>query len=619
MPTYRERNPADVGIAIVEAFAFMADELSYFQDAVATEAYLGTARLRSSIRRHARLLDYRIHEGASARAWLAFEIDGPGAVRVPAGTPVSTDTLTLVLGQPESVGDALVRRATVFETLEDVVLTAPRNSVELYTWSDDDCCLPRGAIEATLRGTNAELGLERGSPLLLEEVLGPDSGQRADADPTHRQVVRLDRDPVTVVDPLTGDQVLIVHWFEDDALRFPLWLRRYADGPVSIARVNLVLADHGATVRDRLTPLGTWRRGRPELPRLGLTHPVPVSDDDRRRSAAAAAHVDPRQATPSIVLRTPDGESWSARIDLLASAASAREFVVEMEEDGRAHLRFGDGVKGRRPASDTAFEAEYRVGRGTAGNVGAAALKHVLAQEGEPLPAVRRVWNPLPAVGGVDPEPLDRVRLDAPQAFRTQERAVTEGDYAQMAERHPQVQRAAATRRWTGSWYTMYVTIDRTEGRPVDESFAAEIRGFLDRYRLAGYDVEIDAPRFVPLDVVLTVCVEPEHLRSAVKRALLERFSARPGGFFHPDNFTFAQPVLLSQMVAAAMGVPGVSWVDVDDAPPKLNRFRRWGQTTHGELAAGMITMARLEVARLDNDPSAPERGRIDFVMQGGV
>ena len=43
---------------LVEALAYTADQLSYQQDAVATEAYLGTARRRVSIRRHARLMDY---------------------------------------------------------------------------------------------------------------------------------------------------------------------------------------------------------------------------------------------------------------------------------------------------------------------------------------------------------------------------------------------------------------------------------------------------------------------------------------------------------------------------------------------------------------------------------
>jgi len=90
-------------------------------------------------------------------------------------------------------------------------------------------------------------------------------------------------------------------------------------------------------------------------------------------------------------------------------------------------------------------------------------------------------------------------------------------------------------------------------------------------------------------------------------------------GFFHPDNFTFGQPVYLSRIIAAAMQVPGVHWVDTDDTPPKPNHFLRWGQASNGETQKGEIDFARLEIARLDNDPNNPENGKIEFFMEGGL
>ena len=41
---------------------------------------------------------------------------------------------------------------------------------------------------------------------------------------------------------------------------------------------------------------------------------------------------------------------------------------------------------------------------------------------------------------------------------------MTAADYAEVAERHGAVQRAAATFRWTGSWHTVFVTADRVGG-----------------------------------------------------------------------------------------------------------------------------------------------------------
>ena len=75
MPDWRETNPADIGIALVELLAYAGDQLSYYQDAVATEAYLGTARQRISVRRHARLLDYFMHDGCNARVYVFLQAE----------------------------------------------------------------------------------------------------------------------------------------------------------------------------------------------------------------------------------------------------------------------------------------------------------------------------------------------------------------------------------------------------------------------------------------------------------------------------------------------------------------------------------------------------------------
>src|SRR5580692_5318046 len=75
MPAWTETHEPDLGIMLVELLAYVGDYLSYYQDAVATEAYLRTARQRISVRRHARLVDYLMHEGCNARAWICVKTD----------------------------------------------------------------------------------------------------------------------------------------------------------------------------------------------------------------------------------------------------------------------------------------------------------------------------------------------------------------------------------------------------------------------------------------------------------------------------------------------------------------------------------------------------------------
>src|SRR6185312_4621661 len=82
MPDWKERHAADIGIMLVEVLAYVGDYLSYYQDAVATEAYLDTARQRISVRRHGRLVDYVLSEGTNARAFVAVAVDGELTVQV---------------------------------------------------------------------------------------------------------------------------------------------------------------------------------------------------------------------------------------------------------------------------------------------------------------------------------------------------------------------------------------------------------------------------------------------------------------------------------------------------------------------------------------------------------
>jgi hypothetical protein len=659
-PDWKERNPADLGIALVETIAYATDHLSYYQDAVATEAYLGTARQRVSMRRHARLLDYRMHDGCNARTWVSFQVESLGAADgmvLAKGTPLLTagaDELQVIVA-PTQLKDLLEKeKPLVFETLHEVRLQSAHNSIRFYTWDDSECCLPRGATRATLYN-EPQLSLVAGDVLIFEEVIGSDTGQPADADPTHRHPVRLtkvvmqDANGDPLIDPLHGTAIAEVEWGREDALPFPLCIStqietatgRYLVEDLSVARGNTVLADYGHTVEveelghiladsaGNLTrpmlqngPITSQGHTRDRLGKLVLDGENEPMTFDPSAPAASAMHWEMRDTLPAawLIENADVSRPWRPRFDLLASDRFDPRFVIETNNDSQAFIRFGDGFHGVLPKPDSTFGAVYRVGNGVVGNVGADAITRVvLASKG-----VDRVWNPLPARGGVAPESMEEVRQYAPEAFRVQERAVTIEDYAKMAERHPAVQNAAATLCWTGSWQTVFLTIDRVGGRTVDTAFREEMLAFMERFRLAGQDLEVNGPRYVPLEIVFTVCLLPGYPRAEVKEDLLKRFSNRilsdgSPGFFHPDNFTFAQTVYLSQLIALVMSVPGVKWVDAEDTPLKPNRFRRWGQSAAGEFAAGRIQFGRLEIARLDNDSSVPENGRLNFIMEGGM
>jgi hypothetical protein len=654
-PSWTERHEADIGMVLLELLAYTGDQLSYYQDAVSNELYLETARQRITVRRLARLIDYQMHDGASARTFIHLQLSAGAPALLPAGTQVLTRINVPVAGKLAPHGPVFTaaeanaaRNAAdvIFETLTDANLDASLNRIPVYTWGNSLCCLPQGATSVYLLGdlaptTTSPGKLNPGDFLLFEEVLGPVTGLEADANPSHRQVVRLTAvtkalDPLEI-DPANGTRPTLlteVTWAPEDALTFPLCLSaKLADASVvegiSVARGNLVLADHGETVSE-------WFPSDPADPNAPgiIAGPRPfrfrlqqgplsfrIAFDKKAGPSTTAASLlltDPHAAVPEVTLdvhtATQILAKWTPVTTLLESHALSTDFAVETENDGRALIRFGDGVYGLDPPEGAHIFVQYRIGVGTAGNVGADSLAHVINPGFNGIDAAR---NPLPAWGGIDPQPIEQVKLQAPAAFRAiQYRAVTEADYAEVAERSPEVSQAVATFRWTGSWYTVFITVDPVGRNDVPPEMAERVRNWVTQFTQAGYDLEINAPVFVPLDLVIDICVAPYHFRGDVEQAVLKalsnhEFAGGTRGFFHPDNFSFGQPLYLSQLYAAVVAVEGV-----DSASVK--QFQRWGKLANHELQKGYIPVDRLEILRLDNDPNFPENGVLRLNMGGG-
>jgi hypothetical protein len=715
MPAWQERHVPDLGIALVETLAYTADYLSYYQDAVATEAYLGTARKRISVRRHARLVDYRMHEGCNARALvtlassndLSLELANVLLLVPPSGQgkpqPGVIDAARLDAARAQG---ALIYEPMPLDGMATFDVVAAHSAIRLHTWGDELCCLPRGSTRATLVDTapsvpptatasvavaapQRALKLAAGDLLIFEEVLGPQTGNPADADPAHRHAVRL-TDVRTSVDPLDGTLLLEVAWDACDALPFDLCLSVRTPAPdcawlhdVSLARGNVLLVDHGEHVRGQCTSTAICMPDGSDGDYPGLTAALATMPDactrcsalaegcwlvpggtqygccrcdgavqDVRRPPADTGHVlpdapltwaeplpphapvcrllarDPRQALPQLAVHggaladvlvagAPDPRwRWQPRYDLLASGPDDRHFVVETDDDGAAHLRFGDGVLGAQPQAGDFFRAASRIGNGPAGNAGHDSIVWLALKSGV-LSAELQPRNPLPASGGTAPESLAEVKLYAPGAFRAKPlRAIVADDYARFAAQAPQLQGAAAALEWSGSWYAADVMVDPLGRESLPAGLAQRIRAQLERYRRIGHDVEVHAACYVPLRIALFVCVLPDFLVAHVEAELRDRFTAglrRDGtpGFFHPDRLKLGAPVFASALLAEAQSIAGVAHVEV-------TTLARAEGDDDGVSADGVLQLAAREIAQVDNDPDHPDHGSIAFTLGGG-
>ena len=330
-PQWSERLAADFGITMLELFAYAADQLSYYQDTVANEAFLETARQRISVRRHARLVDYHMHDGASALAIVHFVMRDGAVVEVDPESegfqpfdlltrirePIGATMPATVIGfEDRERAEALAE--AVFQTFGGGRLDWQLNSIPIHDWGNSNCALPVGAVSVELVGDFSAI-LKPGDLLLFEEVKDPQTGDASLADPSHRHVVRL-TGVESLYDNLSDRQLTRVIWDGADGLTFSLCVTASGEDAsriegVSVARGNLLLADHGRTytdkglIRDAIAS-GT-RATRFSLARGPLSFRLPVSAADR--PAADLRQVDPGGAEPQVkvtVSNTFPADDW---------------------------------------------------------------------------------------------------------------------------------------------------------------------------------------------------------------------------------------------------------------------------------------------------------------------
>lgn len=345
-------------------------------------------------------------------------------------------------------------------------------------------------------------------------------------------------------------------------------------------------------------------------------------------TASELAATDPKAAIPAITLQGAfEGTetSWNPLADLLASGSADPVFVVEIESNGIASVRFATPEdpnsplesNGLVPPSGTSFRAGYRIGNGSAGNVGAESLKVLATADAR----IQACINPLPAGGGTDPESNEQIRRRAPQDFMSQApatlaRSITMADYEAVAGDNPQINQATSSLRWTGSWYTAFIAAEPKGGGNLSPALQRAVTNTVQARRLAGQDVHLESPQYISLQLTLSIEVDDYYFRSDVERSLRQALGNQvlpngQKGFFYPDNFTFGRSVYLSPIYAAARAVAGVKTVTA-------LQFQPQDVNTHQYLEAGQIPLGSLQIARLDNDPSFPGHGQLSLILAGG-
>jgi hypothetical protein len=476
--------------------------------------------------------------------------------------------------------------------------------------------------------------------LLIQEYLNPVTGTVNGRDPKKRQLLRLitgepnlsdpnDKAAQAILDPLTGRWLIRVHWRKEDKLRSNYCFTVECPGRVenvSLFHGNLLEVFHGTPTR---TPVVFKEPGAQlALPPAIEFHYEPtrwgtICRLPQTKSPLAYRSTEPGgDVAPISTLKvtiTPGGtEPWLEVPNLVHSEENDNHFLVETDENGESLIRFGNGTNGQILPEHAVVSCEFQYGAGLAGNVGLDKIVRFDPGKLRTIPPggnFAQCWNPFDVTNGRAPEPAAEIVRRVPEAYRARQlRAVTLQDYVNRAQQVPGVSRAAASYAWTGSWRTVRITIDPVGGTELEDSLRRDVARYLEAVRLIGEDLEIRAPLFVPLDIRIALCAAPDYWPNDLRSILEQEFSAgfTPDGrmgFFHPDLWTFGQPLHASQILGRIQKVQGVEHV-ISIALKRWNDLRP---------AAEEITKLRPnEIIEVMTDPGHMELGFISFEVQGG-
>lgn len=484
IPEWTAADPADFGVALIEAFAYLGDVVAYYIDRTANEAFLKTAVQRQSILNIAQTYGY-----------------------VPAG----------------------YRQATV-----DITFT---NS------SDTDITIPEGTV---LSG-----------------------------------------------DVVTGDVVQTVYFTTD------------ADSIVDAAIDDVpgtatVSASEGRSVI--LVADGANTYG--EL--IGTSDGSPDMAFDLNESPVVDG---------SINVYIQDGDvysKWTKVQHLVDYGPSDTVYTVFLNEDNTVTVNFGDGVSGAIPTAYSEIRATYTVGGGAIGNVSVSTittLSYIAGFSEGQLTALQgnvTVTNESTGIGGSDPESNDQIRVAAPAAIRSGNRAVSLGDFADISLSVSGVGKANATAEvWTS--VTVYIAPSRTAldtdpqpglddlGDPSAEyiRLKADVETALSDKLLIGATATVQPPTYVDVVVNLQYAILDQYttaeVETNIKTALLTGFGYLGVNFkdtIYPQDIEF-----VVQQAAGVKTVKVLALAELGDSglntlvggPGELYRF------TEANLSLGEI------------------------------
>jgi predicted phage baseplate assembly protein len=582
-PEWSDHSPSDPGVTLIEAFAFLTDQLFYRLNQVPERLQV----------KFLELIGLRLLPPTPARVPVTFWLSTPAAAAM-----------------------------TIAEGTEVATLRSEAEDSIVFTTTDDLAIVPCSVHALRTRDSAAETSAEQADPVQARTGFGAFSVHPEVGDTllvgldvaAPRCAVRLELDchvegigvnpkrPPLVWEAWTGEG-----WTRCDVGEDETGGLNSSGGVVlhlpAAHAASLLDGQRAAWLRARVTEPDEGQPGYSASPivdglsaaTVGITgdavHAEIVADELLGRSEGVAGQTFELLSRPVLggmgdpvveVSSTGGWQEWTPVTHFAASGPTDRHFLLDAvpgEVVFGPAVRLDDGTVRQHGAvaeKDASVRIRrYATGGGTGGNVGAGTIRTLKSS----IPFVAEVENRYSAQGGRDGETLAEAKARGPLLLRTRGRAVTTEDYEALArEAVPEAARIRAIPAGTagvpaGAVKVLVVPAAAQEHGRISfadllpsQEVLDRLSGALEAVRLVGTTVQIEPPRYRGVTVVARLIARPRvptaRIRADALDALHTYLNPLPGGGIDGTGWPFGRAVRTGDVYAVLSAVRGVDFVE---------------------------------------------------------
>lgn len=210
------------------------------------------------------------------------------------------------------------------------------------------------------------------------------------------------------------------------------------------------------------------------------------------------------------------------------SSSSDRHFLVNMDDNQRPYIKFGDGIFGMKPEVNSPINLSYYVTKGIEGNASENTIQNLSSQLS--VPNVQ-VTNPNPASGGSNYEDFEMLKDHVPLSIRTLGVAITKQDYEDVARLAPGIDKSYIDFK-CGKFVNVYVVPDG--GGIASEALLDSTQKYISTKKIVTTNIRVlpTGSSFIYLDIEVTgkPSIRANIVASDVTKALIDAYNFNTSG-----------------------------------------------------------------------------------------